>query len=76
MVKHSLLLPCHLPQTEGIVHKNLRMGISVTGYLQAEEYQKEWLSDLYKDLRSFDRYYSEKNGLRDSIKLTTVKLAA
>src|SRR5690606_2967622 len=37
--KHSLALPCHHKETEEIVHKNMRMGIGVTGYLQATEEQ-------------------------------------
>jgi hypothetical protein len=44
--KHSLALPCPESQeTEQIVHKNMRMGIGITGYLQATEEQKSWLSD-------------------------------
>jgi len=31
--KHSLALPCHLEQTEAIVHSNMRMGIGITGVL-------------------------------------------
>ena len=33
--KHSLMLPCHHKETQDIVHKNMRMGIGVTGYLMA-----------------------------------------
>lgn len=71
--KHSLALPCHLEETEHIVHKNMRMGIGVTGYLQASEEQKSWLSETYSFLREYDKEYSEKNGFNPSIKLTTVK---
>jgi ribonucleotide reductase alpha subunit len=71
--KHSLLLPCHLEETESIVHKNMRMGIGVTGYLQASEEQKSWLAETYKQLREFDKEYSEKLKVPISIKLTTVK---
>lgn len=71
--KHSLALPCHLKETEEIVHKNMRMGIGVTGYLQATEEQRSWLSDTYTALREFDKEYSAKNGWPSSIKLTTVK---
>lgn len=70
--KHSLALPCHHPETQAIVHKNMRMGIGVTGYLQATEEQREWLKDAYEELREFDREYSELNGWPTSIKLTTV----
>jgi ribonucleoside-triphosphate reductase (thioredoxin) len=71
--KHSLSIPCHQKETEAIVHKNMRMGIGVTGVLQATEEQRSWLADAYKELRAFDEQYSEKHGFNKSIKLTTVK---
>lgn len=71
--KHSLTLPCHLKETEAIVHRNMRMGIGITGYLQATEEQRSWLSETYERLRDFDKQYSEAHGWPVSIKLTTVK---
>tara|TARA_R110000823_G_scaffold120482_7_gene245227 strand:+ start:3312 stop:5207 length:1896 start_codon:yes stop_codon:yes gene_type:complete len=71
--KHSLAIPCSLKETEAVVHKNMRMGIGVTGYLQSTEEQKQWLSSAYKFLRNFDKVYSEEHGFPESIKLTTVK---
>lgn len=71
--KHSLALPCHLKETEAIVHKNMRMGIGVTGYLQATEEQRGWLKDVYTYLRAYDKEYSAKHGWPVSIKITTVK---
>jgi len=71
--KHSLLLPSHHPETEAIVHKNMRMGIGVTGILQASEEQNSWLDDGYVYLRDFDKRYSKMNNMNPSIKLTTVK---
>jgi hypothetical protein len=71
--KHSLALPCHLPETEAIVHKNMRMGIGMTGILQASATQVSWLDEVYKKLRSYDEWYSQKHGFNKSIKLTTVK---
>lgn len=71
--KHSLALPCHLPQTEAIVHANMRMGIGITGVLQATEKQKSWLDMAYKKLRNFDAFYSQKHGFNKSVKITTVK---
>ena len=72
--KHSLLLPApQLKDTETIVHKNMRMGISIGGYMQSTEEQKSWLSDNYTLLRDFDRVYSEIHGIPKSIKLTTIK---
>jgi ribonucleotide reductase alpha subunit len=71
--KHSLALPCHLKETEDIVHKNMRMGIGVTGVLQATDEQRSWLSDTYRRLREFDFKYSHAHGFPESVKLTTVK---
>jgi hypothetical protein len=71
--KHSLAIRCSLKETEDIVHKNMRMGIGVTGYLQATEEQKNWLSDVYTYLRAYDKEYSKSNGFPRSIKITTVK---
>jgi ribonucleoside-triphosphate reductase len=73
MIKHSLRLPCHHPETEAIVHKNMRMGIGITGYLQATEEQRSWLSETYVKLREYDVEYSRAHGWPTSIKLTTVK---
>jgi ribonucleoside-triphosphate reductase len=71
--KHSLRLPCHLEETEEIVHKNMRMGIGITGYLQATEEQRSWLSDTYLKLRELDKEYSKLMGWPESIKLSTMK---
>ena len=71
--KHSLALPCHLDETADIVHKNMRMGIGVTGVLQATEEQKSWLRPAYTQLREFDKKYSEQHGFPTSVKITTVK---
>lgn len=71
--KHSLLLPCHHPETDAVVFKNMRMGIGMTGILQATEEQLGWLDDAYTALREYDEEYSEEHGMNPSIKLTTVK---
>jgi ribonucleoside-triphosphate reductase len=71
--KHSLAMPCHNKETEAIVNKNMRMGIGVTGYLQATPEQQNWLKDAYNELRSYDKLYSELHNWNPSIKLTTVK---
>lgn len=71
--KHSLALQCHQKVTEAIVHENMRMGIGITGVLQATEEQKSWLSDTYGEIRAYDAEYSDSHGFNRSIKLTTVK---
>ena len=71
--KHSLALPCHHKITEDIVHKNMRMGIGMTGIFQATPEQLGWLDECYKDLRDFDFHYSKEHSFPHSIKLTTIK---
>jgi ribonucleoside-triphosphate reductase len=71
--KHSLRLKCSLKDTEATVHKNMRMGIGMTGVLQATEEQKNWLTNAYEYLREFDKDYSKLNQFPKSIKLTTCK---
>jgi len=71
--KHSLSLKCHQKDTEDIVHKNMRMGIGITGYMQSSEEQKSWLGPLYEYLREYDNQYSDKNNFPRSVKITTVK---
>lgn len=71
--KHSLMLHCHQKETEYIVHKEMRIGVGISGYLQCSEEQRGWLSDLYEYLREYDIRYSEKHNVPISIKLTTVK---
>ena len=71
--KHSLAIKCSVEETEQIVHENMRMGIGVTGYLQATEQQRSWLSDCYVYIRAYDEEYSNITGINRSIKLTTVK---
>jgi len=71
--KHSLNIPCHQKETEAIVHQQQRMGIGVTGVLQATEEQRSWLSESYAELRRFDDEYSQQHGYNKSVKLTTCK---
>lgn len=71
--KHSLAMPCHNKETEQIVNTNMRMGIGMTGILQAKPEQRAWLDNVYKRLREYDVAYSKEHGFPISIKLTTVK---
>lgn len=73
VAKHSLAVKCHSKDTEEIVHKNMRMGLGISGYLQASEEQRSWCSDVYVALRKYDVEYSKKMGWPVSIKLTTCK---
>jgi len=71
--KQSLALGCHHKETEQIVNSNMRMGIGVTGYLQATDKQKKWLKPAYEHLRAFDVEYSKAREFPTSVKLTTCK---
>tara|TARA_B000000437_G_C11690001_1_gene322408 strand:- start:1366 stop:3579 length:2214 start_codon:yes stop_codon:yes gene_type:complete len=71
--KHSLLLKCHHLDTNNIIHKNSRIGIGITGYMQSTDEQKSWLDPLYEFIREYDVEYSKKLNIPTSIKLTTVK---
>lgn len=59
-------------ETNRIVHKNMRIGIGVTGICQSLDKVK-WLEDAYDALRAFDKKWSSHKGWNESIKLTTVK---
>ena len=72
--KHSLTLPCvDSKETEDIVHEHMRMGIGMSGILQATDEQRSWLSPCYEYLRQYDKEYSAAHNFPPSIKLTTVK---
>ena len=67
---------CAMPfihqETNDIVHKNMRIGVGITGICQSSS-KLEWLSDAYKALRKFDKSWSKENGWNESIRLTTTK---
>ena len=67
---------CALPfiheDTNKIVHKNMRIGLGVTGLCQSDS-KIDWLNDAYVALRAFDKEWSKKRKWNESIKLTTVK---
>ena len=69
-----MMLHHALKETEKIVHKNYRMGISVTGVCQIDwEKWKHWLDRCYTKLENFDIQYSKKYNIPPSVALTTVK---
>ena len=67
---------CALPfihkQTEEVVHKNMRIGVGVTGICQSLN-KIDWLEDCYNDLKKYDEEWSKRKGYPTSIRLTTVK---
>lgn len=59
--------------TNKIVHKNMRLGQSITGWMQATEDQLSWVAPTYEALRDFDIEWSTTIGVNPSIKLTSVQ---
>jgi ribonucleoside-triphosphate reductase len=59
-------------ETNAIVHKNMRLGLGITGVCQSLE-KIEWLDDCYNALKKFDKEWSKQNNWSESIKLTTIK---
>lgn len=65
-------LPFLHDETNAIVHKNMRLGLGVTGICQSMD-KINWLDNCYEELRKFDKQWSKQKGWPESIKLTTVK---
>jgi len=60
-------------KTNTIVHKNARLGQSITGILQCSEEKINWLSEVYSYIKEYDKKYSKEKGWNNSIRLTTVQ---
>ena len=76
--KTITLLPVHWPETNAVIQRNRRIGTSMTGIAQfVDEHGlqkfREWADEGYKTVRDYDRIYSEWLGIRESIRVTTVK---
>ena len=71
--KAATQLPCHNKITEQVVQRNARIGVSVSGYLEASEEQRSWLPDCYEHLRAFDARLCQRTGFPLSVRYTTVK---
>ena len=73
--KAICLLPFIHKETEKIVRKNMRIGLSVSGICQVlgTDDLDNWLDDTYKALRKFDKALSREWNCNESIKITTVK---
>jgi ribonucleotide reductase alpha subunit len=65
-------LPFLHEETNKIVHKNMRLGLGVTGICQSLD-KIDWLDTCYKELRKLDKEWSKERGWNRSIKLTTIK---
>lgn len=62
------------PETQTIVSKHHRIGVGLTGYMQATQWHDaDALNAVYKHIEVVDREYSAKLGVKVSIKRTTMK---
>ena len=76
--KAVTLIPTHWPETNAVMQRNRRIGLSVSGLAEFVEKSnwtelRSWLNDGYAEVQSWDKVYSDWLGIRESIKTTTVK---
>lgn len=76
--KTVTLLPTHWEETNAIMQRNRRIGTSMSGVADFADrlgmpVLKEWMNQGYKTVQRYDNVYSEWLGIRESIKMTTVK---
>lgn len=76
--KSVTLLPVMWPRSNEVMTRNRRIGVSISGVAQFAESLgwhelKRWQDAGYHEIRKWDRIYSEWLGIRESIRVTTVK---
>ena len=76
--KTVTLLPTHWEETNAIMQRNRRIGTSVSGVANFSDNKglptlRKWLDAGYTVVKDYDKGYSEWLGIRESIKMTTVK---
>jgi len=76
--KTVTLLPTHWEETNAIMQRNRRIGTSMSGIADFTDkvgmpVLREWMDQGYKTIQRYDNVYSEWLGIRESIKMTTVK---
>ena len=76
--KTVTLLPVQWPEANEVMIRNRRIGTSMTGIAQFAEKHgwselRRWQDKGYAEIRRWDRIYSEWLGVRESVKVTTVK---
>ena len=76
--KTVTLLPTHWEETNAIMQRNRRIGTSMSGVANFADrvglpVLREWMDVGYSTIKSYDNTYSEWLGIRESIKMTTVK---
>lgn len=76
--KTVTLLPTHWEETNAIMQRNRRIGTSMSGVANFADtvgmpVLRQWMDDSYKTVLRYDNIYSEWLGIRESIKMTTIK---
>ena len=76
--KTVTLLPTHWEETNAIMQRNRRIGTSMSGVANFADrvglpVLREWMDEGYKVVKAYDNTYSEWLGIRESIKMTTIK---
>jgi hypothetical protein len=76
--KTVTLLPTHWEKTNAIMQRNRRIGASMSGIANFADINgipvlREWMDNGYETVKRYDNIYSEWFGIRESIKMTTVK---
>ena len=76
--KTVTLLPTHWEETNAIMQRNRRIGTSISGIANFADNNgwtvlRDWLNEGYAVVKGYDESYSEWLGIRQSIKMTTVK---
>ena len=76
--KTVTLLPTHWEETNAIMQRNRRIGTSISGVANFADNKglpvlRKWMDEGYATIQSYDKSYSEWLGIRESIKMTTVK---
>ena len=76
--KTVTLLPTHWEETNAIMQRNRRIGTSMSGVANFADrvglpILRDWMDDGYTTIKRYDVTYSEWLGVRESIKMTTVK---
>lgn len=60
-------------ETNKVVHRNFKLGLSITGICQRLGVVEEWADFTYRGLREFDKEWSKKNNWPESIRLTVIQ---
>ena len=76
--KTVTLLPTHWEETNAIMQRNRRIGTSISGVANFADNKghhtlRQWMDEGYQVVKGYDQSYSEWLGIRESIKMTTVK---